>query len=232
MIGPADKHCLEQRILEPELMDGDEQVRAYAEANFEQPHSAFIQLFKQTFLEERIQGCILDLGCGPGDITFRFARAFPDCCVHGIDGSPSMLSYGNEILSSAADIRDRVELVYGRLPEVNPPRPDYRTIITNSLLHHLENPQTLWNSVKKYSSSGTKVFVMDLRRPANTHIARELTETYAADEPLTLQHDFYHSLLAAFRVDEVKQQLAEADLDYLSVRESSDRHLLVSGLIT
>lgn len=36
-----------QRIPEPDLMDDDAQARAYAEADFSEPHENFIALFKQ-----------------------------------------------------------------------------------------------------------------------------------------------------------------------------------------
>ena len=37
-----------KRIPEPELMLKPDQVSAYAEADFEEPHSNFINLFKET----------------------------------------------------------------------------------------------------------------------------------------------------------------------------------------
>ncbi|HET9234400.1 MAG TPA: SAM-dependent methyltransferase, partial [Candidatus Eisenbacteria bacterium] len=57
-----------ERIPEPELMTEDEQARAYAQADFEEAHSRFIALFRETFPEVS-EGTALDLGCGPGDIT-------------------------------------------------------------------------------------------------------------------------------------------------------------------
>jgi SAM-dependent methyltransferase len=80
-----------QRVPEPELMREDLQAKAYAEADFEEPHSNFIKLFQQNFPRVNIKGFVLDLGCGPGDISIRFARAFPKCAVHGVDGSEAML---------------------------------------------------------------------------------------------------------------------------------------------
>ena len=53
---------------------------------------------------------------------------------------------------------------------------------------------------------------MDLFRPDDRRRAQELVRTYCGDEPEILQRDFYHSLLAAYRPDEVSDQLREADL--------------------
>jgi ubiquinone/menaquinone biosynthesis C-methylase UbiE len=34
---------------------------------------------------------VLDLGCGPADVTIRFAKANPGYKFHGVDGSAAML---------------------------------------------------------------------------------------------------------------------------------------------
>ena len=94
-----------RRILEPELMEDPIQALAYAEADFEIPHSMFVRLFQETFRNDEINGFVLDLGCGPGDVLFRFCRAYPKCVVHGIDGSEPMLRCGEDILKRNADIR-------------------------------------------------------------------------------------------------------------------------------
>jgi hypothetical protein len=70
---------------------------------------------------------------------------------------------------------------------------------------------------------------MDLLRPASLADARVLVRTHAASEPPVLQRDFYNSLLAAYRPDEVHEQLVEAGLDGFAVETVSDRHLVVFG---
>ncbi len=221
-----------KRILEPELMEDDEQARAYAESDFEEPHGNFIKLFKEIFAGREIGGHVLDVGCGAADITIRFAKAYPGCIVHGIDGSEAMLHYGRKRLAQEYDVGGRVELSQGIVPGAKLPQKKYDAIISNSILHHLENPQVLWKTVKLYAGSGAAVFIMDLKRPATIAEARELVETYAADEAEVHKRDFYNSFLAAFEVEEVRVQLAEAELCNLTVDEASNRHLIITGNIS
>ncbi|MFN2348773.1 MAG: trans-aconitate 2-methyltransferase [Thioalkalivibrio sp.] len=217
-----------QRTPEPELMLDPEQARAYAEADFEAPHSRFMELLREAFPGLAVNGAVLDLGCGPGDIAMRFARAFPDAQVDGIDGAPAMLKEGERLLAGSG-LEGRVRLAQACLPSDAPPRDQYRGVISNSLLHHLHDPAVLWDAVVRYTEPGGFVFVMDLMRPDSRESAEAMVGQYAAGEPEVLKRDFFHSLLAAFRIDEVREQLAHAGLADLAVRAVSDRHLVVSG---
>jgi len=216
-----------ERIPEPELMLEEEQARAYAEADFSVPHQMFVELFRER-LGPELAGWALDLGCGPADITVRFAKAYPHVLIHGVDGSPAMLKYGQKRIQ-AEGLEERITLILGRIPEVELPRPAYDAIIVNSLLHHLPQPEILWEEIKRWSQPSTKIFVMDLLRPSSPEEAQKLVAKYAASEPEVLQKDFYYSLLAAYRPEEVRAQLERAGLEHLRLEVVTDRHFIVYG---
>lgn len=220
-----------QRIIEPELMIDEEQSHAYAQADFEDPNIHFVNLFKETFGAD-FSGDVLDIGCGNADITLRFAKDYSECFIDGIDGSESMLNYGRKALSQGSpNLRKRVRLMKGIVPDVKLPQAHYDAIISNSVLHHIHNPSLLWQFVKTYGVSGTKIFIGDLFRPSSPERAMEIVELYAKDEPEILKRDFYNSLLAAFEITEIKEQLKLANIEGLSVEQISDRHILISGFL-
>jgi hypothetical protein len=70
---------------------------------------------------------------------------------------------------------------------------------------------------------------MDLLRPDSREQAEQLLKTYAANEAEILQKDFFNSLLAAYRPDEVRLQLKQQGIDQLQIEVVSDRHFIVSG---
>lgn len=218
-----------ERVAEPELMDEAAQARAYAEADFSAPHDRFIELFREQLPSLKPQDCVLDLGCGPGDVTRRYARAFPACTLHGVDGAAAMLQLAEE-QQLGSDLQERIRYIHGYLPGATLPQARYATIISNSLLHHLADPMVLWHSVLRLGAPGAAIFVMDLMRPDSRTAAEAMVTQYAAGEPEVLRHDFFHSLLAAYTVDEVRAQLRAAGLD-LAVKAVSDRHLIVSGYL-
>jgi trans-aconitate methyltransferase len=216
-----------ERQLEPELMEDPDQVEAYAGADFSIPHNDFIERIRRFIDRTYFNGSALDLGCGPGDITFRFARAFPFCRIDAVDGSRPMIERAR---ASAGSLVPRIRFIHGKLPFVTLPQQNYEIIFSNSLLHHLPDSQILWRSIKTYSRPGTRVAVMDLLRPDSIQAARSLVEAYAGEEPNILQRDFYHSLLAAFSLEEIKAQLIRADLR-LNLEQISDRHVFIKGTL-
>jgi ubiquinone/menaquinone biosynthesis C-methylase UbiE len=216
------------RIPEPELMDDDAQARAYAAADFSEPHNHFVALFRESFPGLELAGPVLDLGCGPADVTIRFARAYPRCRIDGVDGAPAMLRLGRDAVRRGG-LDGRIRLIQGYLPDATLPLEAYDAVISNSLLHHLADPRVLWESVKRWGKPGAPVFVMDLRRPDTPEQVENLVRQYASGEPEVLRRDFENSLRAAYRPEEVMEQLRGADLAGLAVRVASDRHLVVAG---
>lgn len=217
-----------KRRPEPELMDSEAQALAYAEADFNDSNSLFTERFLARFGDRPASGRMADLGCGPGDITIRLARALPGWQLTGLDAGPNMLKHAERRLEVEA-LSPRVRFRLAHLPDRSLPAAAWNAIVSNSLLHHLHDPQVLWRSVRAMGRPGAAVLVMDLFRPPSLQLAEDIVATYAAGEPEVLRRDFHNSLLAAFEPGEVRAQLAASGLGELEVRTVSDRHLLVVG---
>ena len=108
------------RVLEPELMEDADQVIAYAQADFDLPHTDFIQRLTAFVDDPEFSGTALDLGCGPGDISCRFATAFPLGKIHALDGSQPMLNHAKSILPP--ELAQRISFIPGYLPDVTLPQ--------------------------------------------------------------------------------------------------------------
>lgn len=221
-----------KRVVEPELMTEEEQAQAYARADFESAHSLYPRLFAEKFPRRGRRATVLDLGCGPCDVTIRFAKANPGYRFHAVDGSTAMLKHGRRALAQHSGLARRFKLIEGYIPGAPIPKRQYDLILSSSFLHHLHDPQVLWQTVRRHARSGTMVFVPDLRRPSSLAKARALTGKYSGSEPEVLRRDFFNSLLAAFTPTEVRRQLRQAGLNGLTVEIISDRHLLVFGTVS
>ncbi len=209
-------------------MEDESQGLAYAQADFSGPNKQFLNLFAKLFPDFAGTGRVLDLGCGPADILVRFVRHYPGCRCLGIDGAQAMLAPAQERVKQE-QLKACIDLRCCCLP-LSAETGQFEVILSNSLLHHLHNPDVLWQTLFDCSLPDTSVLLMDLFRPATPEAARKIVTTYAGEEPEILQADFYNSLLAAFRVDEVRRQLTAAGLN-LNCSEVSDRHLAIWGIM-
>jgi trans-aconitate methyltransferase len=231
-----------QRLPEPELMDDALQARAYAAADFSATDQALVDAVLERLAAVSPQDPgpperMVDLGCGPGNISFRLAQACPKATVLGLDGAAAMLELADQRRQSNPGPWTGLRFQLACLPlapgaiEHLPGawRPPFTTLVSNSLLHHLHDPQVLWRSLRQLGAPGALVVVRDLRRPVDQETLEALVEHHAAGAPAVLRRDYALSLRAAFRADEVADQLLAAGLQELTVRELGDRHFEVIG---
>ena len=216
-----------QRIPEPDLMDDPAQALAYAGADFSEPHQAFVAHFRERFPDFQ-SGSVLDLGCGNADVSVRFCTAYPGVRLTGIDGAQAMLNLGLHAVEKAG-MSARISLQKVYLPDSSLSRLRFDAVISNSLLHHLDDPLTLWQTVNAVAQAGAPILIMDLLRPSSVEEAHKLVNVYADDAPDLLRRDFFNSLLAAYRPEEIRAQLQQAGLPLLQIEIVSDRHMLIWG---
>ncbi len=218
------------RIPEPvDVMNDPQQAQIYGESGLDEPFRFFVALFRQAFPAEAVAGHYLDLGCGTGEVTRPFAEAFPECTLDAVDAADHALAQARQRCPAALAARVRFVSAYvGRDPL---PRERYDGIIAHSFLHHLSDPQVLWQTVRRHATPGAPVFVMDLIRPPSRDAAKHLALRFCRGLPRQILKDMFQSLLAAFRPEEVETQLAAAGLTGFAVRRVNEIQLTVHGRV-
>lgn len=226
-----------QRIPEPEeLMDDATQAKAYADADFSEANQLFVGLLERQAMAGTqaldLQGRMLDLGCGPADIPLMLIRRHPQLTIDAVDGAPAMLELARQRLAAYPDDQPRIRLICEHLPCPGLAAQGYDLIASNSLLHHLADPDVLWQTVASCARPGADILVMDLARPDSATAVDALVERYADGAPPVLRRDFRNSLFASYTPTEVEGQLKRAGLKQLAVTRVSDRHLAIGGKMT
>ena len=214
-----------QRIPEPELMTDDAQCEAYASADFGVSNQAFVEIVRELIPATATR--VLDLGCGPGDVMIRLARACPSLKITAVDGSPAMIQLAQTAIEESG-LSMTIRAWQGYVPGLPLPVGHFDAVLSKDFLHHLPDPMALWHEVRRLVKPGGFICVMDLRRPESPQAAQGIVEAVTAEEPEVLRIDFYNSLLAAFTPEEICEQLKAAALN-LDVTMSGDRHMLIQG---
>ena len=220
-------------------MDDPLQARAYAEADFSCGDEALIQRLQEYLISlckiPSPGSMIVDLGCGPGNICERLQRLWPEVMVLGIDGAQAMLDHALQRQKAMAAELKRLTYRCSNLSSLVNQCVDLKCsaalVVSNSLLHHLHEPNLLWQVTKYLAAPGAFVFHRDLRRPLSTKHAIALQQKHMQEAPSILIRDYLASLHAAFTLEEVQSQLVHAGLDHLHVIEVEDRYLDVFGTI-
>ncbi len=216
-----------QRIPEPELMTDDVQCHAYASADFGVSNQAFVDIVRERIPADATE--VLDLGCGPGDVMIRLARACPSLKITAVDGSPAMIELAQQAIAECG-LSMSISALQGYVPGLPLPVGHFDAVLSKDFLHHLPDPMVLWHEARRLIKPGGFICVMDLRRPDSPEAAQEIVQTVAANEAEVLKTDFYNSLLAAFTPEEIREQLKAAALN-LDVTMSGDRHMMIKGYI-
>ena len=230
-----------KRVLEPELMEGADQAKAYSQADFSLSDKKMVFRLEDfiSSIGKKItsESLIVDLGCGPGNISERLADLWPSSSVLGIDGSIEMLKIARkrkENFKHSKRFRN-LSYLHANINLISDGRIDLGispdVFVSNSLLHHIHNPDCLWNVIKRMGNMSSVVFHRDLRRPSSLEEAMLLKDKYQPNSSEILNRDFLASLSAAFNVSEVNQQIKKAGLCQLKVFEVDDRYLEVVGVL-
>ncbi len=151
---------------EPEVMDGCDDVEAYASAAA-QAHLDAIDntLVEQVISLARPRGWLLDIGTGPGGIPLKIARRCPELRVVGIDRSPTMICKAHHVAAEQG-FRDRVCFLVGDASRLSFPDARFDLVLSNSLLHHLHDPLAAFREMERVAKPEGVVLLRDLRRPS------------------------------------------------------------------
>ena len=230
-----------ERTVEPELMEREDQVTSYAAADFSEGENDLINKIKYYLIKNNIilnqTDLIVDLGCGPGNISEKLSLKWPEASVLGIDGSKEMIRKAelNKKNSSNRNRLNNLRYICGDIKNLNrgqiPFEKNISLLVSNSLIHHITYLDDFFNCIEKLSTSSTINFHKDLKRPHDEKSALELREKCARKYNDILTNDYYASLKASYTLKELKSFIFEKKLYSLEVFEEGDQYLVIYGKV-
>ena len=168
---------------------------------------------------------ILDLGCGPGNLTIPLAERWPAAAVVGLDGSAAMLAEAKRRSPGS-----RAQFRMATLPHWPAELGSFDLLVSNSLLHHLHDPAVLWDAIRHLAAPRALVVIKDLRRPLDPAAGHLLVQSHAPAAAPVLLRGYRASPQAAFRPDEVGRRHLQHGLA-LSVLPRCAGSQSLSGLL-
>lgn len=208
------------RILEPEVMESEQDALEYDHMDHHQVNEAFTT---ETLALAPAVGTVVDLGTGTALIPILIAQRAPGLHLVAVDLSAEMLKLAAQHLA-ATGLADRIELVLADAKATGLPARHYDVVISNSIVHHVPEPLTIFREVQRLAKPDAPLFLRDLCRPPDLAYLARIVDTYAAGCSDYQRKLYRDSLHASLTVAEVQELARAAGLTGVRVYASSDRH--------
>lgn len=210
------------RVLEPEVMDSDEDAREYDAMDHAAVNAVFVADLLAMLKFDRPL-VILDLGAGTGQIPIELCRRVPDVRVVAVDAAENMLAVARENVA-AAGFAGRIKLVLADAKRLPYPAASIPVVISNSIVHHIAEPETVLAEAVRVTAEDGILFHRELARPHNEQALKRIVATYAGDSTPYQRRLFTESLRAALTLEEIRSLVAGFGFAPETVRMTSDRH--------
>jgi len=228
-----------KRIPEPELMESKEQVISYDEADFSEGEINFVNQINYYLSKNNIsfdkKDLIVDLGCGPGNISEKLALLCPNTQVIGVDGSKEMIVRAENNKKNSIN-KNKLENLHYKCADIKdfklstiPSNKEIGLLVSNSLIHHITYLDDFFKTLRNLSHKKTINFHKDLKRPPDEKSALELRAKCLNKYNTVLANDYYASLRASYTYKELKDFTLKNNLLSLEVFEDDTQYLIVYG---
>jgi ubiquinone/menaquinone biosynthesis C-methylase UbiE len=170
---------------------------------------------------------VLDVGTGTAQIPIEIGRRRSDLELVAVDLAAHMLQLAQRnVIREGLTGRIKLEQIDAKsLPY---PSGAFDAVISNSIIHHIPEPRTVFREMVRVVRPNGVLFVRDLLRPADEAALAGLVTMYAGDANDHQRQMFRDSLHAALTLDEVRELLCDAALPVAWVSQSSDRHWTIA----
>ena len=226
---------------EPELMNKKSQVKAYCAADFSLGENNLIKFISNYLKINNINlsrnDLIVDLGCGPGNISEKLSERWPEVNVLGIDGSQEMIREAESRVfkSKIIDKYRNLNYVCSDIREIYSheifSKKEITLLVSNSFIHHIIDLDHFFKFIINLSNKETINFHKDLIRPKDEQMALKLKDKCSQKFSSILTNDYYASLKASYRKNEVQEKILELNLNSMNVIEETKEYLIVYGKV-
>jgi 2-polyprenyl-3-methyl-5-hydroxy-6-metoxy-1,4-benzoquinol methylase len=224
------------RILEPEVMETEEEASAYDSMDHREVNAKFVDEFLLAFpeaagaeeddpgwLDSDDRVSILDLGTGTAQIPVELCRRTGRVRIMAADAAIAMLEIAR-LNVEFASVQQQVQLDHVDAKDLHYRDGMFDAVMSNSIVHHIPQPAVVLREAVRVTRAGGLLFFRDLLRPNDTKTLDKIVETYAGEADEAQQRLFRASLHAALTLDEIRRVVGDLGFSPDSVQQTSDRH--------
>jgi ubiquinone/menaquinone biosynthesis C-methylase UbiE len=208
------------RVLEPEVMDTEEDAAEYDSMDHTGANAAFVD----RLIQLGAYGSMLDIGTGPGHIPLLVCERIEGARVIGIDLAERMLEIAERHRAGSPHAA-RVSYRLADAKGLDFADASFDTVFSNTILHHIPDPSRFLREARRVLRPGGVLLIRDLARPESLERLEELLSLHAEGTTPYQRRLFGDSLHAALTPDELRQTAEVAGWKDAEVTVDSDRHI-------
>lgn len=216
-----------ERILEPEVMNTVSEAVDYDQMDHSQVNRVFVDDFLRALehvpAPSGLSWRFFDGGTGTALIPIELMRRGIAATVKAADLADQMLLVARKNVV-AAGFEDCIELALCDCKQLPDADAEYDAVMSNSIVHHIPEPQQTIAEFWRIVKPGGLLFVRDLMRPDDIKTLKLLVGTHAAGANEHQQQMFRESLHAALTLSEAQQLASRIGISAIAVQATSDRH--------
>jgi ubiquinone/menaquinone biosynthesis C-methylase UbiE len=211
------------RILEPEVMESEEEAKAYDELDRLWGDVLFQGFAESALRMGVVQGRVLDVGCGPGRISVRLAKLNRRFQIDGIDLSKNMLLLAEQT-AGRHGVSENTNFTLGDAKQIPFPDGTFDMVICHNFLHQLPEPLTALHEIKRVAKNNGAILIRDVWR-LPFPLMPILLPFYCLGYGKVLRRLTYDSYYAGMTYREFAEMAKKASLDGVRVTRYFITHI-------
>ena len=209
------------RVLEPEVMEGDDEAAAYDEMDRLWGDIIF-QGFAETAVQMGVQrGRVLDVGTGSARPAIRLAKLNPGFTIEAIDLSRSMLDLANA--NAAKSGVTNIQFSVGDAKQIPFPNQTFDLVVCHQFLHQLPEPALALREINRVAKPGGALLVRDVRRLSEPFMTLALP-FWCLGYSRRLREQTVASFRAGLTTSEFVKLVEEAGIERATIRKQFFTH--------
>lgn len=127
------------------------------------------------------KGSILDVGCGFATVPIKFAQAFPEAQITGIELGEPLLEIGREQVKREG-LEHQITLQKGDAMAVGFEDNSFDVVLNTFLLHIVEDPVLMLNEIQRVARPEGNIIITDLRRGFLAYMVKKFRTAHTLEE--------------------------------------------------
>jgi trans-aconitate methyltransferase len=197
------------RVIETEVMSEQQQALEYAHAATKDASLAMRLIsYVRDNPTEHVTS-IADLGAGPCGYHAGLYKLYPEAVITAYEASAAMIELAAQFTNP-----DKTILVHKNIRALSECPVGHDVVMSSLVLHQMSEPDDFWRAVKAAGKPGARFIVFDLIHIPDESTAQSVVDSWTPSPAFgdVFRKDFKNSLRAAFTLQQVENQLADAKI--------------------